>query len=307
MSVRIGIDLGGTKIEGVALSRDGAERLRIRVATPAGPYENTVAEIARLVARIEAEVGERGTVGIGIPGTVSPATGLIKNSNSLRLIGHALDKDLAEALGRPVRLTNDADCFALSEAADGAGAGARSVFGAILGTGVGGGLVFERKVIQGPNRIAGEWGHNPLPWPRVWPHGDERPGPQCYCGRSGCIETFLSGPGLARDHEAAAGAALRPVDIVAAAKKGEPAARASLERYFDRLARAFATVINLFDPDVIVCGGGMSKVEALYREVPARWGAWVFSDRVDTKLLPPVHGDSSGVRGAAWLWPAEGA
>ncbi len=299
----MGIDLGGTKIEALALGRGGEELLRRRVTTPAGRYEETLDAVAHLVDALERETGRCGMVGVGIPGTISPATGLIKNANSVCLIGHALDKDLERRLGRPVRLANDADCFALSEATDGAGAGAMSVFGAILGTGVGGGLIYEGRLIQGPNAIAGEWGHNPLPWPRIWPHGDERPGPRCYCGRSGCIETFLSGPGLARDHEAATGDARAPAEIAAAAASGEPAANASLDRYVDRLARALAGVINIFDPDVIVLGGGMSKVARLYEEVPRRWGAWVFSDRVDTRLLPPVHGDSSGVRGAAWLWP----
>ncbi len=303
--MRIGVDLGGTKIEAVALARDGRELARRRIPTPDGPYEDTVAAIASLVHEIERLAGARGTVGVGIPGAISPATGLVKNANSVRLIGHALDKDLARALGRPVRLANDADCFALSEATDGAGAGARGVFGVILGTGVGGGLVYGGRLIEGPNRIAGEWGHNPLPWPRVWPHGDERPGPDCYCGRHGCIETFLSGPGFARDHAAATGQTLKPEAIVAAAENGDAGAAASLDRYIDRLARALATIINVFDPDVIVLGGGMSTIRRLYDEVPRRWNDWVFSDRVDTKLLPPRHGPSSGVRGAAWLWPAD--
>lgn len=301
--MRVGIDLGGTKIEALALGRGGQELLRRRVATPAGNYEGTLDAVAQLIGELERETGERGTVGVGIPGTISPATGVVKNANSVCLIGHTLDKDLERRLGRPVRLANDADCFALSEAMDGAGAGAKSVFGVILGTGVGGGLVYDGRLIQGPNAIAGEWGHNPLPWPRIWPHGDERPGPSCYCGRSGCIETFLSGPGLARDHQAATGEVKSPAEIAAAADADEAAASASLDRYIDRLARALAGVINIFDPHVIVLGGGMSKVARLYEEVPRRWGAWVFSDRVDTKLLPPVHGDSSGVRGAAWLWP----
>jgi len=303
--LRVGVDLGGTKIEALALAR-GGELLRLRVPTPVGDYEATLDAVAGLVARLERETGARGTVGVGIPGTISPATGLVKNANSVCLIGHALDKDLQRRLGRPIRLANDADCFALSEASDGAGAGARSVFGVILGTGVGGGLVHEGTLIQGPNAIAGEWGHNPLPWPRLWPHGDERPGPPCYCGRAGCIETFLSGPGLAHDHQAATGRMIDPAAIVAAAEAGEPDAAASLDRYIDRLARALAGVINIFDPEVIVLGGGLSKVSRLYDEVPRRWGAWVFSDRVDTKLRPPVHGDSSGVRGAAWLWPEAG-
>jgi fructokinase len=301
----VGIDLGGTKIEGLALAADGREIARHRIPTPAGDYDATLEAVAALVARLESAAGGRAAVGIGIPGTISPASGLIKNANSVCLIGHALDKDLAQRLARPVRLANDADCFALSEASDGAGAAARSVFGVILGTGVGGGLVYDGKLIHGPNAIAGEWGHNPLPWPRLWPQGDERPGPACYCGRKGCIETFLSGPGFARDHALATGRQGTPEDIVTAAVGGDAAARDSLDRYVDRLARALATVINIFDPEVVVLGGGMSKVAQLYDEIPRRWGAWVFSDRVDTRLRPPVHGDSSGVRGAAWLWPAE--
>jgi len=303
--LRAGIDLGGTKIEGLALSADGREIARLRVPTPSGDYDATLAAISAVVAQLESRAGARAAVGIGIPGTISPASGLIKNANSVCLIGHALDKDLERLLDRPVRLANDADCFALSEASDGAGAGARSVFGAILGTGVGGGLVYEGQPIGGPNAIAGEWGHNPLPWPRIWPHGDERPGPACYCGRHGCIETFLSGPGFARDHAAATGRTAAPEDIIAAAASGDSDSARSLERYIDRLARGLATVINIFDPEVVVLGGGMSKVARLYDEVPRRWGAWVFSDRVDTKLRAPVHGDSSGVRGAAWLWPPE--
>lgn len=302
--MRIGVDLGGTKIEVIALGADGRTLARRREATPGGTYAAAVAAIARLVREVERELGASGTVGIGMPGIISPASGVVKNANSVCLNGQALDRDLAAALARPVRLANDADCFALSEATDGAGAGARSVFGAILGTGVGGGLVFGGTLIEGPNRVAGEWGHNPLPWPRVWPHGDERPGPDCYCGRAGCIETFLSGPGFARDHQAASGERKTAMAIAAASEAGDAAARASLDRYIDRLARALATVINVFDPEVIVLGGGLSNIARLYDDVPRRWGAWVFSDRVDTKLRPPVHGDSSGVRGAAWLWPA---
>jgi fructokinase len=303
--LRVGVDLGGTKIEGLALDAGGRELARYRIPTPAGDYDGTLDAIVTLVARLEAAGGDRARVGIGIPGTISPATGLIKNANSVCLIGHALDQDLESRLGRPVRLANDADCFALSEASDGAGAGARSVFGAILGTGVGGGLLYEGRLIQGPNAIAGEWGHNPLPWPRLWPHGDERPGPDCYCGRKGCIETFLSGPGFARDHALATGREATPESIVDSAERGDAAAAATLDRYIDRLARSLATVMNIFDPEVVVLGGGMSRIARLYEEVPRRWGPWVFSDRVDTRLLPPVHGDSSGVRGAAWLWPAD--
>jgi fructokinase len=308
--LRIGIDLGGTKIEIVALGEGGGEIWRRRAPTPAGDYNRTVLQITELVNAAESALSRRGTVGIGIPGTISPATGLIKNANSVCLIGHPLDKDLAAALNRPVRIANDADCFALSEAADGAGAGAPSVFGVILGTGVGGGLVARGQLIQGVNAVAGEWGHNPLPWPREWRLAgnrieDERPGPLCYCGRRGCIETFLSGPALTRDHQLATGLEL-PSQGIAAAAATEPEAAETMRRYYDRLARALATVINIFDPIVIVLGGGLSQVEALYTEVPKRWNEWVFSDEVFTRLVPPRYGDASGVRGAAWLWPEGG-
>ncbi len=294
--MRIGIDLGGTKTEAIALDDDGRELLRERVATVQGCYEATVRTMVALVDGLETRLGRRGSVGVGMPGAVSPATGLVKNANSTWLIGKPLDHDLAEALGRPVRLANDADCFALSEASDGAGAGAALVFGVILGTGVGGGVVAYGRLLSGPNAIAGEWGHNPLPWPT----DDERPGPSCYCGKTGCIETFLSGPGLARDFARAASRAADAAEICA---PGEPQAVAALDRYCERLARALAMVINILDPHVIVLGGGMSKVPRLYESVPRHWGRHVFSDRVDTALRPPVHGDSSGVRGAAWLWP----
>ena len=299
MTVRIGIDLGGTKIEALVLDREGRTPLRRRVATPRDDYAATIEAVAALVDDIERELGVRGSVGVAVPGIVSPDTGLMKNANSVWLIGRPLDRDLAERLGRPIRLANDADCFALSEASDGAGAGAASVFGVILGTGVGGGIVSGGQLWRGPNAIAGEWGHNPLPWPR----DDERPGPLCYCGKQGCIETFLSGPGLARDHEAASGEQRSGPDIAARAEQGDAAAGASLERYEDRLARALATVINIIDPAVIVLGGGVSNVERLYRTVPRAWGRYVFSDRVNTSLARAKHGDSSGVRGAAWLWP----
>jgi fructokinase len=297
--IRFGIDLGGTKIEILALDREGRELLRRRRPTPRGAYRAIVAAIAELVTEAEATLGARGSVGIGIPGSVSPATGLVKHANSSVLFGHPLDRDVGAALGRDVRLANDADCFALSEAVDGAGRGARSVFGVILGTGVGGGLVFEGRLIGGPNSIAGEWGHNPLPWPT----DAERPGPRCYCGRLGCIEAFLSGPSFARDHADHGGGELAGPRIVAAAAVGDQAAKATLERYVGRLARALATVINIFDPEVVVLGGGMSQVSTLYEDVPAAWGRWIFSDTVETRLRPPIHGDSSGVRGAAWLWP----
>jgi fructokinase len=285
MSVRIGVDLGGTKIEALALDAAGRELFRKRVPTPRGDYAGTITCVKALVD----EIGE-GTVGIGIPGAESRATGLIKNANSTWLIGKPLAKDLEAALGRPVRLENDANCFALSEASDGAGKGAAVVFGVILGTGVGGGIVVHGKVIRGVNGIAGEWGHNPLPAPAA---GD-LPHPQCYCGRKGCIETYLSGPGLSSDHERVTGKRLAPEQAVLREE--------TVRRYEERLAKSLASVINVLDPDVIVLGGGMSNVARLYTEVPRRWGRYVFSDRVATKLLPPVHGDSSGVRGAAWLW-----
>ena len=298
---RIGIDLGGSKIEAAALDAEGRIRCRRRVPTPTGDYPGTIRAIRALVEVLEQELGERGTVGIGMPGALSPLTGLVKNANSTCLIGHALDRDLAAALGRPVRLANDADCFALSEATDGAAASAATVFGVILGTGVGGGVVVRGGLLSGPNAIAGEWGHSPLPWPR----DDERPGALCYCGKHGCIETFVSGPGLARDHAAIAGEALSAIEIGERAEAGDSRAEASMQRYEDRLARALAMAINLIDPHVIVLGGGLGQIPRLYRTVPARWGAYVFSDTVATRLVPPRYGDSSGVRGAAWLWAAD--
>jgi len=308
--LRIGVDLGGTKIELLALAENGQELWRQRTPTPSGDYESTIRSIAGLVHSAEAHLGQHGSVGVGIPGTISPATGLVKNSNSLCLIGHALDKDLERALGRPVRTANDADCFGLSEATDGAAADVHSVFGVILGTGVGGGLAYRKRLIQGANAIAGEWGHNPLPSPRVWqlPNGrslDERPGPVCYCGRPGCIELFLSGPGFSRDHDDATGRKLAATDIVAAANAGDRDAAASLDRYYDRLARALAIVINIYDPGAVVLGGGLSQIGSLYDEIPKRWGRWIFSDTVVTRLVAPKFGDASGVRGAAWLWPEE--
>lgn len=296
--MRIGIDLGGTKIEIVALDDRGTEVLRRRIATPRG-YQGIVDALVELVRAAEAELGTVASVGIGTPGAVSPATGRLKNANTTCLLEQPLREDLERALGREVRLHNDANCFALSEAVDGAAAGAEVVFGVILGTGVGGGIVVFGRPLTGRNAIAGEWGHNPLPWP-----GDhERPGPACYCGKHGCIETFLSGPALARDHAAHGGSEASASEIAAAAAAGDARARATLERYADRLARSLATVIDVLDPDVIVLGGGVSNIAWLYEAVPARWGAWVFSDRVDTALRPAAHGDASGVRGAAWLWP----
>jgi len=295
--MRIGIDLGGTKIEAVALGDDGAERLRRRVATPRG-YESTLGAIAKLVSDVEAETGSRGTIGVGMPGAISPATGLVKNANSVWLNSRRLAEDLTSRLDRPLRFSNDANCFALSEAVDGAAAGMNVVFGVIVGTGTGGGVAVRQRVLAGINAVAGEWGHNPLPWPQ----DVERPGPRCYCGKNGCIETFLSGPGLSHDHVTATGRERTPPEIVEAAEGGDAAAEAALQRYEDRMARSLATVINILDPDAIVLGGGLSNVARLYANVPRLWGRYVFSDRVDTRLLPPVHGDASGVRGAAWLW-----
>lgn len=297
MSLRIGIDLGGTKIEAVGLGADGAERFRRRVDTPRGSYDGTLQAIASLVQAAEKETGERGSVGIGMPGAVSPATGLVKNANSTWLIGHPLQPDLERTLRRPVRLANDANCFALSEASDGAGAGARVVFGVILGTGTGGGVVVAGDVLGGVNAIAGEWGHNGLPWPNV----EEWPGPPCYCGKRGCIETFLSGEGLRLAYGCSDAPAAQA--IASAADRGDARATTAVELYAQRLAKALASVVNILDPDVVVLGGGLSNIESLYTRVPALWNDWVFSDRVDTRLARARHGDSSGVRGAAWLWP----
>jgi len=293
--MRIGLDLGGTKLEGIALDDDGAPLARRRVATPRHDYAATLEAMAGLVRDLERETGRRGTVGVGMPGALSPATGLVKNANSTWLIGQPLDRDLSALLERPVRFANDANCFALSEAVDGAAAGARVVFGVIVGTGTGGGIVVDRKVLTGPNAIAGEWGHNPLPWPRE----GEWPGPSCYCGKTGCVETFLSGPGLSRDFRQAAGEEVAAPLVVARADRGDAPAVAALERYEERMARALAVVLNILDPDVVVLGGGMSQVGRLYESVPRLWQSWAFSDRVDTRLRPPVHGGASGVRGAA--------
>ncbi len=297
---RIGVDLGGTKIEAIALADDGSIPIRLRVATPRQDYRATLSVIAGLVADIEARIGQRVSVGIGMPGALSRATGLVKNANSTWLNGQPLSQDLSTLLERPLRFANDANCFALSEASDGAAAGAACVFGVIVGTGTGGGVIVNGQVLTGVNAIGGEWGHNPLPAPLP----GESPGPACYCGRFGCIETFLSGPGLARDHQQTTGLALEPAEIARRADAGDPEAISTLERYEDRMARALGSIINVVDPDVIVLGGGMSNVGRLYTRVPARWSRYVFSDRVDTRLVPPLHGDSSGVRGAAWLWPA---
>ena len=295
--MRIGIDLGGTKIEGIVLEESGKTLARRRLPSPQGDYRASLDAIADLVLGLEREAGGRGSVGVGIPGALSPATGRIKNANSTWIIGEALDRDLAERLGRPVRLENDANCFALSEAVDGAGAGAGSLFGVILGTGVGGGLVVDGRLIGGLNAVAGEWGHNPLPWPR----DNERPGNPCYCGKNGCIETFLSGPGLSRHMEISTGRSLSAEEVARCADEGDSDCDEQMQAYEDRMARGLAHVINIIDPDVIVLGGGLSNIARLYPNVTARLPRYVFSDSVRTRLVPPKFGDSSGVRGAAWL------
>ncbi|MBK3772767.1 ROK family protein [Azospirillum aestuarii] len=303
-AIRIGIDLGGTKTEGIALDATGGERARFRVPTPRGDYDATVRSIADLVARLESATGSAGaTVGIGIPGAISPATGLVKNANSTWLIGKAFDRDLAEALKRPVRIENDANCLAVSEAADGAGAGCRVVFAAILGTGCGAGIVVDGRPLGGRNAIGGEWGHNPLPWPT----DEERPGPACYCGKSGCLETFVSGPAVAADHRRTTGADLSAESIAALAERGDATARATLDRLVDRLGRGLAGIVNVLDPDVIVLGGGLSNLDLLYAALPPAIARWAFTDSLDTPVRRAVHGDSSGVRGAAWLWRPEEA
>jgi fructokinase len=302
--IRIGVDLGGTKIEGLALDRDGRELCRKRVPTPRSSYEDIVSAVAELVELVEAGCGERGSIGIGIPGIASPATGLVKNANTTLLNGRPLDKDIERRLGRPVRLANDANCFALSEATDGAaspaalGVARPIVFGVIIGTGTGGGVVFGGQAVVGPDAIAGEWGHNPLPW--LTP--EEYPGPACWCGQRGCIETFLSGPGLSKDHHARTGISVDAAQIVELAGRGDQGASASLDAYVSRMARALASIINVLNPDAIVVGGGVSNVSRLYEDVPRLWGKYVFSDAVTTRLVRAKHGDSSGVRGAAWLW-----
>lgn len=297
----IGVDLGGTKIEVVGLNSHGLVRDRRRIETPQGSYGGTVQAIVNLIHEIERGLGEEGTVGIGIPGVISAESGLVKNANSTWLNDHPLGEDLSAALGRPIRIANDANCFALSEATDGAAEGAQVVFGVILGTGVGGGLVVNRQIVAGANLIAGEWGHNPLPWPGL----EETPGLKCYCGLQGCIETYLSGPGMTKAYKALAGAKKSPDQIAALANKGDGKAVQVLHEYENRLARALATIINVVDPDVIVLGGGLSNLRNLYQRVPDIWGQYVFSDTVRTELLPAEYGDSSGVRGAAWLWSAK--
>jgi fructokinase len=301
--LRLGIDVGGSKIEGIALD-GGVERARIRVATPRGDYAATVETIAGIVADLERGAAARGTVGVGIPGTIEPSTGLVKNANSVWLIGRPLQQDLERRLDRSVRVANDANCFAISEAADGAGAGSGVVFGVIVGTGTGAGIVVRGAVLGGVNGIAGEWGHNALPWPGA----GERPGPRCYCGLDGCIETYLSGPGMAGDHAQHTGRRESPEAIAGAAESGDLQAQATMIRYERRMARALAAVINVLDPDVIVLGGGMSNIARLYNTVPVLWEPHVFNRGTPrqpcrTRLVRALHGDASGVRGAAWLWP----
>lgn len=305
--MRIGIDLGGTKIEGILLDDKGNEQFRKRVSTPQDDYQGILESIKRLVDDIinQSAIPDGTPVGIGIPGALSPRSGVIKNSNSVCLIGRPLDKDLENILNRPVKLANDADCFSISEATDGAGAGASIVFGVILGTGVGGGISVNRTLLSGPNAITGEWGHIPMPWPQMPVDGlteGEFPGPACYCGLTGCVETFLSGPGMSRDHKRHYQQSLSTHNIVSGAQSGNPDCEATLARYEDRLARGLANVINILDPHIIVLGGGMSNIDRLYTNVPRLWEEWVFSDYCDTQLKKNVHGDSSGVRGAAWLW-----
>jgi len=298
--MRIGIDLGGTKIEGIALADDGRQLARRRVPTPRGDYPGSIRAIVELVGWIEHEAGARGTVGVGMPGAISPVTGLVKNANSVWLNGRPFHHDLMAGLGRQVRCANDANCLAVSEAIDGAAAGGRLVFAAILGTGTGAGLAIDGEAHLGRNGLGGEWGHNPLPWSRP----GELPGPECYCGQRGCLETWLSGPGLQRDHHRESGQQLPAADIVAAADAGDRRAQAALDRYEDRLARGLAHVVNLVDPDVIVLGGGMSNIDRLYRTLSARVAPWIFGGEFATPIRRAAHGDSSGVRGAAWLWPA---
>jgi fructokinase len=296
--IRIGVDFGGTKIEAAALDGDGPFKARVRAPNP-GEYEAARRAVRDLVAEVEKQAGATGSIGIGTPGSISPKTGLMRNSNSLYLNGRPFREDLETTLGRPVRMANDANCLALSEAMDGAAAGAGVVFAAILGTGCGGGLVANGALINGRNGVAGEWGHNPLPWPRP----DELPAPRCWCAKPGCLELYISGTGLKTDYQAHGGQASDAQTVVARARAGEASAVATLDRYIDRLGRALATVVNLVDPDAIVLGGGMSNVDELYARVPAVVGDYVFSDVFETPIVAAVHGDSSGVRGAAWLWP----
>lgn len=300
--MRIGVDLGGTKIEAIVLSDDGGECARIRIPSPQGDYNKTISAIRDVVADVAKGAGcyTDTKVGVGIPGATSPKTDLIKNANSTWIIGHPLERDLCDALERDVRIANDANCFAISEATDGAGKDCNVVFGVILGTGVGGGIAINGTPLTGRNAIAGEWGHNPLPWPNT---ETELPGPPCYCGKAGCIETFLSGPGMRHDHASTGGEDIDTTEIVSRAENGDVQAVKTLQRYADRLARALSGVINIVDPDVIVLGGGLSNIARLYEDVPKLLGRYVFSDVCETPLVKNIHGDSSGVRGAAWLWP----
>jgi len=301
-SIRIGVDLGGTKIAGVALMPGGGASAEIRISTPRDDYGATLEAIRQIVLQLETEAGARGTVGIGIPGSISPATGLVQNANSTWLNGRPFDRDLARHLQRRVRLANDANCFALSEAADGAAAGARSVFGVILGTGCGGGIVINGQLLDGPRGIAGEWGHNPLPWPAP----DEYPGPRCWCGRQSCIETWVSGPALEADHARTTGEQLMATKIAAHAAAGNPAARETLARHASRLARGLAHVVNILDPEVIVLGGGLCQLQHLYGTLPALMAPYVLADKATVDVRAPKWGDASGVRGAAWLWGRAG-
>jgi len=296
--IRIGIDLGGTKIEGIALSEAGEELFRHRISTPQGDYQGILHSITDLIKQIETNTSDKGSIGICTPGALSPATGLLRNSNSVCMNGKPVLDDLQELIQREIRIANDANCFALSEAVDGVAKNASVVFGVIIGTGTGAGVVVDKKVLVGPNAIAGEWGHNPLPWPK----DVELPGPECYCGKSGCIETWLSGPGIVRDHELHNNVFLDAETLDGKARFGDEEANETLQRYENRMARSLAHVINIIDPDAIVLGGGMGNIKRLYKNVPEIWGEYVFSDVVNTKLLAPAHGDSSGVRGAAWLW-----
>jgi fructokinase len=299
--MHIGVDFGGTKIEVAVLDEDGAEIAHQRTPTPYGDYEGCIRATADLVRRVAGEVNAGGPVGMGIPGAISARTGLVMTSNATWLVGHAMDKDLAAALGRMVRIENDANCFVLAETVDGAARGCAVVFGAILGTGVGAGITVNRRVLSGHIGIAGEWGHNPLPWPT----GEEYPGPECYCGRRGCVERFVSGTAFSADHATVTGWTLKGEEIVANMRSGDAAARATYERYVSRLARGLAVIVNIVDPDAIVLGGGMSNLDELYGDLPRLMHPHVLSKEFNTPILKPVHGDSAGVRGAAWLWSVE--
>jgi fructokinase len=298
--VRIGIDLGGTKIEALALDEGGQELARLRIASPQGDYQATIAAMASLVNQLEQRTGQRGTVGAGIPGSIRASTGLVKNANSTWLNGNPLAQDLSAALARPVRVANDANCLAVSEATDGAGQGRRVVFGVILGTGAGGGIAIDAQAHAGPNGVGGEWGHNPLPWAEP----SELPGPLCYCGKRGCMEMWVSGSGIARDHREVTGQALTTREIAARWSQNDPLAGATMQRFESRLARGLAAVVNILDPDVIVIGGGVSRIERIYADLPDLIRPYVFGRDFDTSIVPARFGDSSGVRGAAWLWPA---